>query len=109
MPIPRVFTLVACAVLAGPAIARAQQAPAVREARQLPVEVSPFVSTGKNDSTGAGVAVRWPFTARLGVEFEAEFRRTPPNPLWGNPQNTASTATSTSSPNCRPSAASVPT
>jgi opacity protein-like surface antigen len=87
MPISRVFTLVACAVLAGPAIARAQQAPAVREARQLPVEVSPFVSTGKNDSTGAGVAVRWPFTARLGVEFEAEFRRTPPNPLWGNPQN----------------------
>src|SRR5688572_11095393 len=91
MAISRSLVLVTCALLAAPAAAGAQQAPITagaqqaapaRDARDLPVEVSPFASSG-GDTSGVGVSVRWPFMARLGLEFEAEYRHTQARPLSG--------------------------
>jgi hypothetical protein len=90
MAISRSAFLVTCALLAAPAAAGAQappaagaqQAPPARDARDLPVEVSPFASSG-GDTSGVGVSVRWPFMARLGLEFEAEYRHTQARPLSG--------------------------
>ena len=92
MVISRSLVLVTCALLAAPAAggaqqapltAGAQQAPPARDARDLPIEVSPFASSG-GDTSGAGVSVRWPFMARLGLEFEAEYRHTQARPLSGS-------------------------
>ena len=90
MVISRSLVLVTCALLSAPALAGAQQAPTAgahqapptRDARDLPIEVSPFVSSSGN-SSGVGAAVRWPFAARFGLEFEAEYRHTPADPLRG--------------------------
>ena len=79
MAIPQSLVLVTCALLAAPALAGAQQ-PAPAGAPTLPIEVSPFVSSG-GDSSGVGAAVRWPFAARFGLEFEAEYRHTRAVPL----------------------------
>ena len=83
MVISRSLVLVTCALLAAPAAGGAQQAPPARDARDLPIEVSPFASSG-GDTSGAGVSVRWPFMARLGLEFEAEYRHTQARPLSGS-------------------------
>jgi hypothetical protein len=85
MATPRSLVLVTCALMSAPVAAAAQQAPPAAIAQQassaaaprnLPVEVSPFVASG-GDSTSVGVAVRWPFLSRLGLEFDAEYRRIP--------------------------------
>ena len=94
MAISRSLVLVTCALLSAPALAGAQQAPTAgalqappaRDARDLPIEVSPFVSSSGN-SSGVGAAVRWPFAARFGLEFEAEYRHTPADPLRGTLEN----------------------
>ena len=94
MAISRSLVLATCALLSAPALAGAQQAPragaqqapAASEAPNLPVQVSPFVSSG-GDSSSVGVGVRWPFMSRLGLEFEAEYRRTLARPLHGTPEN----------------------
>ena len=91
MAISRSLVLVTCALLSAPALAGAQQAPhagalqapPARDARDLPIEVSPFASSG-GETAGAGVSVRWPFMARLGLEFEAEYRHTQARPLSGS-------------------------
>jgi hypothetical protein len=91
MVISRSLVLATCTLLSAPALAGAQQAPPTagaqrtpaRDARDLPIEVSPFASSG-GETQGAGVSVRWPFMARLGVEFEAEYRHTQARPLSGS-------------------------
>jgi hypothetical protein len=88
MAISRSLVLVTCTLLSGPALAGAQplptagaqQPPPAPEVRNLPIEVTPFVSSG-GDSSSVGVAVRWPFMTRLGLEFEAEYRHMPARPL----------------------------
>jgi len=91
MAISRSLVLVTWTLLSAPALAGAQQAlpaagaqqpPPARDARDLPIEVSPFASSG-GDTSGVGVSVRWPFMARLGLEFEAEYRHTQARPLSG--------------------------
>jgi hypothetical protein len=89
MAISRSLVLVTCALLSAPAMAAGQQAlpttdarqatPA-RETRDLPIQVSPFVSSG-GDSSGVGAAVRWPLASRVGLEFEAEYRHIPAEPI----------------------------
>ena len=95
MAIPRSLVLVTCSLLSVPALAAAQQRPPTAttqqasptsDARNLPVEVSPFVASG-GDSSSVGVAVRWPFMSRLGLEFEAEYRHMPPRPLMNSLEN----------------------
>jgi hypothetical protein len=95
MAMSRSLVLVTCALLSAPALAGAQQAlpaagaqqpPPAPEAHNLPVEVSPFVSSG-GDSSSVGVAVRWPFMARLGLEFEAEYRHMLARPLMNSLEN----------------------
>ena len=95
MASPRSLVLVTCSLLSVPALTAAQQTPPTAltqqaspssDARNLPIEVSPFVTSG-SDSTGVGAAVRWPFAARLGLEFEAEYRHTPTAPLQGALEN----------------------
>jgi hypothetical protein len=89
MAISRSLVLVTCALLSAPAVSSAQQVlptagaqpqPPAPDTRDLPVEVSPFVSSG-GDSSSVGVAVRWPFMSQLGLEFEAEYRSTQAKPL----------------------------
>ena len=94
MAIPRSLVFVTCALLSAPALAGAQQArpaagaqpPPAREARDLPVQVTPFVSSG-GESSSVGVGVRWPFMSRLSLEFEAEYRRTLARPLYNTLEN----------------------
>lgn len=86
MAISRSLALVTYALLSAPALAGAQQASPAPGARDLAIEVSPFVSSG-GDSSSVGAAVRWPFAARLGVEFEAEYRHTLARPLSGSLEN----------------------
>ena len=94
MAIPRSLVLVTCALLSAPAVAGAQQArpaagtqsSAAREARDLPVEVTPFVASG-GDSSSVGAAVRWPFMSRLSLEFEAEYRHIPARPTYNSLEN----------------------
>jgi hypothetical protein len=86
MAISRSLALVTCALLAAPALAGAQQPPPAPGARGVPIEVSPFVSSG-GDSSSVGASVRWPFAARLGLEFEAEYRHTLARPLSGSLEN----------------------
>lgn len=94
MAISRSLVFVTCAMLSAPAVAGAQQAPlavdapspSARGTRDLPVEISPFVSSG-GESTSVGVGVRWPFMARLGLEFEAEYRSTSARPIYGSLEN----------------------
>ena len=92
MVISRSAFLVACALLSAPAVAGAQhqatpagaqQATSVRGARDFPMEVTPFAASG-GDTSSVGVAVRWPFMARLGLEFEAEYRHLAARPLSGS-------------------------
>jgi hypothetical protein len=92
MAISRSLVLVTCTLLSAPALASAQQttlsgSPPTKTARNLPIEVSPFVTTGNADSSGIGASVRWPFASRLGIEFEAEFRHTPARPLANSLEN----------------------
>ena len=63
----------ACAVLCLGGTAHAQS-PAAGGAPRRPVEISPFVSSGSGDATGIGAAIRWPVIARLGLEFDSEYR-----------------------------------
>src|SRR5215204_483150 len=86
MAISRSVVLVTCALLSPPALAGAQQGPPAPVARDLPIEVSPFVSSS-GGSSSVGASVRWPFAARLGLEFEAEFRHTDARPLSGSLDN----------------------
>src|SRR4051812_24265359 len=95
MATPRSLVLVTCALVSAPAAAAAQQATPTAITQQassaaapqnLPVEVSPFVASG-GDSTSVGVAVRWPFMSRLGLEFEAEYRHMPARPVLNSLEN----------------------
>src|SRR3954468_12284624 len=95
MATPRSLVLVTCALVSAPAAAAAQQATptaitqqasSAAAPRNLPVEVSPFVASG-GDSTSVGVAVRWPFMSRLGLEFEAEYRHMPARPVLNSLEN----------------------
>jgi len=95
MATPRSLVVVTCALLSAPAAAAAQQAPPTAitqhaspaaDARNLPVEVSPFVASG-GDTSSIGVAVRWPFISRLSLEFEAEYRHIAARPLVRSLEN----------------------
>ena len=55
--------------------------------RPAPIEVSPFVSTGIGDSSGVGASVLFPVRSRFGIEVEAEYRRTPGEPIRGTVDN----------------------
>ncbi len=93
---------VTCAVLAVPTVALAQRAPTASDGpvmdglatkglatnpRPASIEVSPFVSTGIGDSSGVGASVLFPVRSRFGIEVEAEFRRTPGEPIHGTVDN----------------------
>jgi hypothetical protein len=93
---------VTCAVLAVPTVALAQRPPLAGDGpvteglatktratnrRPAPIEVSPFVSTGIGDSSGVGASVLFPVRSRVGIEVEAEYRRTPGEPIRGTVDN----------------------
>jgi opacity protein-like surface antigen len=63
----------ACALLTLVGTAHAQSSPPSSTASR-PIEISPFVSTGSGEASGAGATIRWPVLGKLGLEVDTEYR-----------------------------------